>query len=119
MAIEERELLISRRAFPEAQKLLMGTPTNEPAQVLDVGWHSNDVDPEGGSSAVVREGAGLDEWFGKVLRVSSTVRTDRHVFVYVLGSRGVPADLSLSRRAFLALGLLSLDSLSCVVEVVE
>lgn len=115
----ELELQWSRRAFPKAQELLAGSPTSDAPLRLDVGWHSNDVEAEAGAIAVVRDGAGLDAWLGQVLRVTSLDHPDRAVFVFVLGARGVPTDLSLSRRAFLALGVLSLESLSCLVEVME
>lgn len=117
MAAPDQTLLDSRRAFAMAQQLLAGQIDDAGAVTLDVGWHETTVDPELGAVAVVQDGAGLDDWIGETLRVTSQVHTDRSIFVYVLGSRGVPTGLSLSRRAFLALGLLSLSSLTCSIEV--
>jgi hypothetical protein len=115
MAVIEPEILIGRRAFATAQQLLAGVPLRRLGRI-DVGWYGTDTHPEQGAFAVVRDGAGLAELVGEVLKVTVGSRV---VFVYVVGARGVPAQLAVSRRAFLALGLLSLDSVPAVVEVVS
>ena len=86
---------------------------------MDAGWHDTQTHPETGAFALVRTGAGLDDLVGEILRVTSAAPSARSVYVYCLGSAGVPTDLSLTRRGFAALGLLSLESLACLVEVVE
>lgn len=116
MAIVEQDLLDSRRAWPEAQRIFKGPALRRLPSRAEVGWHGNEVDIEQGACAVVRAGAGLDDLIGEVLRVSIG---SREAFVWVRGSRGVPHDVSLTRRAFLALGLLSHESIACVVEVVQ
>lgn len=115
MAQIERDILNATRAYPMAQQLLGGVPLRRLPSRLSIGWHGTETEALAGATAVVADGAGLDELFGEVLKV--TVGT-RSTFVYVLGARAVPAPLSLSRRAFLALGLLSHESLLAVVEVV-
>src|SRR4051812_14325254 len=107
MAVIEPEILIGRRAFPVAQQLLAGVPLRRLGRI-DVGWNGTETHPEQGAFAVVRDGAGLGELVGEVLKVTAGSRV---VFVYVIGARGVPTQVAVSRRAFLALGLLSLDSL--------
>lgn len=116
MAIIERELLDSRRAWPESQRIFRGAALRRLPTRVEVGWHFNEVDPEQGAVAVVRDGAGLDYLIGEILRVAIGTR---QAFVWVRGARGVPHDLSLTRRAFLAIGLLSHESLACVVEIVQ
>lgn len=113
--VTEPEILIGRRAFPMTQQLFAGVGRRLPEQV-DIGWYGTETHPEAGAFALVRDGWGLDELIGEILRV--TVGT-RAVFVYVVGARGVPTDIALSRRAFLALGRLSHESLTMTVEVVE
>lgn len=114
MAVEP-ELLVARRAFPTAQRLLAGVAMRRLPSRIEVGWFGTEVEPEAGAVAIVRLGAGLDDLIGEVLRVEVG---DRSIFVYVLGARGIPTDLAVARRAFLALGLLSHEALPAVVEVV-
>jgi hypothetical protein len=116
----EPEVHVARQAFPDAQTQLAGEPVSA-IGLLDVGWYDSSVEPEGGSIAVVRaggpyDGEGDEGLIGRRLRVT---RDGRSVFVYVLGARGVPDDVAVARRAFLALGLLTHDTLPCLVEVVE
>lgn len=112
----ESEVLASLRAFPEAQRLLAGVPIDRVAGLVPVGWHGTEVEPL--PVAVVRRGGAHEELIGEVVRVSRGWRDP--VFAYVYGARGIPegVELSLPRRWFLALGLLSLESIDCVVEVV-
>lgn len=115
MAAAEPELLAIRRAFPKAQELLFSVPLSR-IYAGPVGWHGTQVDPElGSSAAVVRSGAGLDELIGEVLRITVGDRTP--VFVYVVGARDVPTDVSVARRAFMALGLLAVEHVEAIVEV--
>lgn len=112
--LPEPEVLIGRRAFAEAQALFDGERIAVVGRVA-VGWHDTAVQPETGSFAVVRVGGPHTGLLGEVIRVT---RGDRSVLAYVLGSAGVPTDISLARRAFFALGLLASESLDCSVEVV-
>lgn len=115
MAAVEPELLVIRRAFPEAQRLLAGGSVARVGSI-EVGWHGTGTHPELGSShAVVRSFAGYDDLVGEVLRIRRGSRPA--IFVYVLGARDVPTPVSVSRRAFMALGLLAEESLECTVEV--
>lgn len=113
----EKEIMWGRRAFPTAQQLLgaTGVPAQRLPGRVSVGWHGTEVDPETGSFAVVADDSDYGDLIGDVLSVTSGRRT---VFVYVLGSRGVPQPISLCRRPFLALGLLGNESLRCKVEVI-
>lgn len=115
MAVTEPEILIGRRAFPMAQTLLAGVAVRRLAGRVDVGWYGTETHPEVGAFAVVRDGFGFDDLIGEVLRVTAARRS---VFVYVVGARGVPTDIALSRRAFFGLGRLSHESLPAIVEVV-
>lgn len=113
----EPEIAWGRRAFPEAQRLFdeAGSPGARWPGQLDTGWHSSSVHEETGAFALVRSGAGLDDLIGEVIEV----RTDyRSVLVYVLASRDIEQQLSLTRRAFLALALLTKESISTAVRVV-
>lgn len=116
MAAAEPELMWAQRAFPMAQQILggLGAPVRRLPGLVDVGWHGTEREPTRGATAVVGLG-GDQELVGEVLKVG---RGRRVVFVYVLGVRAVPTPYSISRRAFLGLGLLAMESLSCVVEVV-
>lgn len=114
---DEPEVMAARRAWAKSQELLAGVPLRTVSGALDVGWHDSAVEEEQGATAVVAVSAELDDLIGEVLRVSCGGRA---IFVYVLGSRAVPTPLSVARHAFFpTLGLLTHESLSCRVEVVE
>lgn len=115
MPAAEPEILIGRRAFATAQTLFAGVAARRLPERTDVGWYGTETHAEIGAFAVVRDGWGLDDLIGEVLRVSVGRRA---VFVYVVGARGIPTDIALARRAFLGLGLLSSEALSAVIEVV-
>lgn len=115
MAVTEPEIRWARRAFPKSQELLAGEADRRLPRRHAVGWYGTEMEAEQGAFAVVRAGAGLDDLFGQVLKITGNRNV---VFVYVLGSRGIPTDIAVSRRAFMALGRLSHESLLSVVEVV-
>lgn len=118
MATVEPELLWSRRAWPKAQELLAGTPVRRLPGLLTVGWHGTKVERE--PVAVVRHGGDYGDLIGEIVKVTRADLPQRVVFVFVYGARGIPEDidLSLPRRGFFPdLGLLTLESLKCVVEV--
>lgn len=111
----EEELSIIRRAFPEAQRLLEGPPSRVVAAAAAVGWHGTSADPETGAAAVVRSGGPYEDLIGEVLRVSTALTG---AYVYVVGRADVVTDLSLARRAFLAVAPLAEESVTMAVEVV-
>lgn len=97
--------------FSTAQALFAGGPLADP-QRLAVGWHDSSVNPESGSFALVQTGAGLDDLIGEIIRVQFYTR---EVFAYVLDSADVPAQVSITRRLFLALNRLTIVSLQANV----
>jgi hypothetical protein len=107
-------LLSARRAFPIAQQLLAGVPILTPPLDLSIGWYDTALDPERGSFAVVAEGGEHEDLIGEVIAVSYRGRS---VNAYVLGARGISAELALQRRAFLAIAVPSAESLEAQVEV--
>lgn len=114
----EPEILAGRRVFAVTQQLFAGAPLRRLPERVSVGWHGTDVDAETGAFAVVRQSWGLDDLIGEVLRL--TTDTGRVCFVYVLGARDVPTDISITRRAFFpTLALLAEESVRCIVEVVS
>lgn len=104
-----------QRAFGEAQRLLSGVPQRQIGGFVETGWHASSKHPLVGCFALVAQGSELVELIGDVLRVSYE---DRSVFVYCVASRDLSVELSLSRRPFMAIGLLAESSLPCTVEVV-
>lgn len=106
--------MAGRRSWAAAQRRYAGQVL-EAVGVVDIGWHDTATHPETGAFALVAGSAGLDRLFGEILRVRVG---RREAFVYVLGAGAVPTPISLSRRAFFSLGLLSEETLSATVEVV-
>ena len=119
-AQQDLELMASRRAFPVSQQLLAGPVQREASPAATVGWHNTDICAETGAIAVVPPEGILSGLVGDVIVVKrSTPTLIRGVFVYVVGTSGdLIDDLSLSRRAFLDLGLLSSERLTCSVGVI-
>lgn len=110
----EMEIVTGRRSFIAAQALFSGGPVGK-SQKLSVGWHDTSVNPETGSFAVVQATAGLDDLVGEIIRVTNN---RREVFVYVLDTADVPVQVSLARRAFVALYRLTVEALPADVVVV-
>lgn len=111
----DNEELVLDRAFPKAMALISSQPESRVGDFVTVGWHSLDVDPATGPAGVVRIGGPLDpDLIGEVLRLTFE---GHELFVLVLGARDVDADLSVSRRAFMELGLLARETVDAVVEV--
>lgn len=113
----DQELNVTRRAWPESQRLLESPVERLVAGSVPVSWHESGLTPEGGATAVVRINGPLTGLVGEVIRVQWDVRPA--VFVYVLGQARVLGDLSLSRRAYLAAAYLAAETLPMTVEVCE
>lgn len=115
----EPEVLASRRAFPQAQAMLAGAPKRMVAPAATVTWHGSSVHPETGAVALVDPAGPLADLVGEVIRLTRvTPGATRRVFVYVVGSASLDGDLSLTRRAFLSLGLLALSDITAIIETV-
>lgn len=113
------ELMIARRSFPTAQELFAGAVLREAASSAQIGWHDTDVCAETGAIAVVPDESELTDLVGEIIVVKRRLPAEiRGVYVYVLARAAVADDLSLSRRAFLHLGLLASESIECSVEVI-
>ena len=111
----------SRLGFPSAQAKLGETgPTGERFRA-NVSWHGTRLDPEpqGGSSALVQLDGDLAGLLGERIRLTYGRQS---VVAYVVRSTDIGiegVDISLSRRAFAALGRLSLESLPVTVEILS
>lgn len=115
----DEDLLISRRAFAVAQEEFAGAGLRVAAEAADIGWHGTDLHPETGSVALVREDGPYVDLVGEIVGVSRTLSAEsRTVYAYVIGTAPILDDLSLARRAFMGLGILSNELLVCTVEVI-
>lgn len=101
--------------FADAQAVLRSTvPEPRTARLATCEWHSTMIDPGRGSFAVVRRGGPLEELLGERILVTAGGRS---VAAYVTALREIEEDLSLYRRAFLALATLATERLTVKVEV--
>lgn len=114
------DLYHANLGFPSAQGKLGETqPTGEHHR-MKAGWHGTflDAEPQGASLAIVDSGSPLlDHLVGERVRIS---HHNRSVVAYVHRATELDSgdvDLSLSRRAFAALTLLSVEELDVRVEV--
>jgi hypothetical protein len=115
----EPEILLSRRAWAVSQAAFDGGLLRVAASFEPVGWHSNEIYSETGAIAVVQAGGGLDDLVGEIVRVRRRLPGgDRVALVYVAGSEATPQRFSVSRRVFLALGNLALETVVAKLEVV-
>jgi hypothetical protein len=114
----DRDLMIARRSLKTAQILFDGPTERVVAPAIAVGWHGSEVNFEAGATATVRDGGPYGDLVGRIIRVTRERGAgNRSVLVYVVGSsKLIPEDLSLSRRAFLTLGLLAEETLICALE---
>lgn len=112
-------LMMSRRAFPTAQEAFEGAVLRTAAASAMVGFHGSDTSPETGAVALVREDGDYVDLVGEIVRVSRRLSGGtRSALVYVVGTGPILDDLSLSRRAFMALGILASETLECSIEVI-
>jgi expansin (peptidoglycan-binding protein) len=113
------DLMKSRRVFAVAQEAFAGAVLRVAAADATIGWHSTDLHPETGSVALVREDGDFADLVGEVISVTRRLPTEtRVVYAYVLGTASILDDLSLARRAFMGLGILTNEQLSCSIEVI-
>lgn len=112
----------ARLGFQTAQARLGRLGQVGERRVVALGWHGTSVDDERGSVAIVRPGSELaDDLVGTFVRVSPLADRRRSVIAFVHASSDEldeDVDMSLSRRTFMAVGLLSEDLLDGVIEVV-
>jgi len=110
----------ARLPFQEAQAQLGGPGVESPVTIASCGWHGTSLDPERGCFGIVAADGTLADMVGE--RLSVTRRdglTERTVFVYVhADSTVLTEDLSLTRRAFLALSELARDDVPVLIRVV-
>lgn len=112
----ETDSYYARLGFPSAQKALgVGGPESRKRAVI--GWHGSFLDGEsqGGSFGIVNTEGSLTDLLGERVKVTYGKRS---VVVYVHRAVDLDAaeDLSLSRRAFMALAPLPTDELVVRVE---
>lgn len=109
--------VVARMAFLEAQRLLAGQLQDTSFEAT-TSWHGTSVDDNRGSFAVVLAGGPLASLVGQRVQVTSKTH-NRSVLVYVTAALPIlDADISLARRAFFELELLSADFLDVHVQVV-
>lgn len=109
----EPEIMAISRAFPESQRLLDTVPGDN-LGVMSVGWHDTVLSSFTGAAALVRLGGPLEERVGEIMRV--TADSGAQCLVYVVGAADVERNLSLARRAFLAVCPLAQEDVDLLVE---
>jgi hypothetical protein len=119
------DLIYARYGFPEAQHVLeIGNPLTEarldrPRLRGVCGWHGTSTDPERGSFCIVKTSTEFAALVGERVKITTrSVRTPRSVVAYVHEEGDILDDLSVTRRLFMALALLSDDTVNVAVEVI-
>lgn len=114
------KLMMSRRAFPVSQLAWAGAPVRQVGSELAIGWHDSSATGETGAIALVNQTGNYLDLIGEIIRVTTTTPggRERSSLVYVYEMASLDVDISLSRRAFLALGLLPTESLLGKVETI-
>lgn len=110
----------SRLGFRTAQRELAKAGPLPARTSVSLGWHGTSRDPERGSFALVRADGPLAHLLGERVLISTRAAgKPRSVIVYVHNESDLieAMDLSLSRRAFMEVGLLSKLLIDGVVEV--
>lgn len=106
--------MIGQRAFPASQELFGTPPLAGTSRYAQTGWHDTATYPLEGAFALIDPESGLDDLIGEVLAVHYGTRT---VYVYCYTMVGLPYPLSLYRRAFLGLTLLTRKTILTRVEI--
>jgi hypothetical protein len=111
------EETLGQLPFIEAQRSLAGFPQSRP-RFAECSWHGLRTDGLRGSFAVVRVGSPLADLVGSRLKITDRV-TRRVVYVYCRAEVvDLPDDITLARRAFLALRPLWTETVRVSIEVV-
>lgn len=111
------EETLGQLPFIEAQRALTGFPQALP-RFAECSWHGLRIDSFRGSFAVVRVGSPLADLVGSRLKVTDRV-TRRVVYVYCRAEvADLPDDITLARRAFLALRPLWTETVRVRIEPV-
>ena len=111
----EPEVLAGRRAWNKSQELLKGAATSQVPRFVQTDWYGTDISEERGAFCLVQSDSELVSLVGDILRVRFG---ENEAFVYCLGSSAdLERELSLSRRAFSHLALLSTEFIYTIVEV--
>lgn len=107
--------------WPDGQRVLQQPGSEGLAIPASCGWHGSAFDPERGAFGIVASDGPLADLVGERLKVTRRdVSPARTVWVYVhADSETLTEELSLSRRAFMALGDLALDSVQVSVDTVS
>lgn len=115
-ATADEELLASL-PFKEAQKALGAVPS--PGVRFSVcSWHGLRIDSRRGCFAVVRSGSPLADLVGERLKITDR-KTRRFVYVYCRAEAiDLPDDITLARRAFVALRPLWTETARVKIEIV-
>lgn len=115
---------LARLPWDQAQIALgMGGEISASRVPATAGWHGASIDPETGAFCIVRSDGPLASLVGERLRVTyrqGTLARQVVVFCHDLqdfGEQASDEDLSLTRRAMLALAPLALDSITVDVAV--
>lgn len=117
---------LARLPWGLSQRVLGASgPVRTTRRAATCGWHGTSVDPERGAFCIVRSDGPLADLVGERVRVTLRQGTrERVVTLYCHDEQPFPLeaaqeDLSLTRRAFLALAPWSTDSLAVSVEVLS
>ena len=111
-------MLAARYGPVDADRALRTVADAHSTRTATCGWHGELFDPERGNFAIVREDGPLADLLGQRIVVRQRFDTARHdVVVYVHRAADVLEDLSLTRRAFMALAGAWHDELAVEVEV--
>lgn len=115
------DLYYARLGFYSAQERIGQTGPTGDRRLAKIGWHGTFLDPEpqGACFAIVDRNSDLADLVGERIKV---VHRHRSVVAYVHRSTELDSDditLSLSRRAFHALSVLSAEKLNGRVEVLS
>lgn len=112
------DIQIGRYPFAEAQAIFGEDPPQEgTSSVATCSWHGTILNPERGSFCVVQRGGRFADLVGDRVRVSTF--TGRAVNAYVIAEAELEDDISLTRRLFMELGLLSADDLNVRIEILS
>jgi hypothetical protein len=115
----EPELFAAQQAFGDAQRML-GEQAGALSKLLtsvDIRWHEfTESDWARGCLALASADSDYEDLVGSILRVTSGHRS---VLVYCVASVVIEHDLSLTRRAWMALGDLASTTLTARVEVLD
>lgn len=117
LEIDEPEILDGSRAWPKTQ-LLFVAPVDPLSKRWETfcSWYDTSISEYEGAFCVIQSGSDMEALVGRHVQINYN---EKDVYLYCVGGAELPTPIAITRRAFMELDALSLDSIEVMVQALE